>query len=112
MAKLNLAAYEIVEERPIEDIASYGYILRHKKSGARVCVIANDDDNKVFSIGFRTPPEDETGVPHIIEHTTLCGSDKFPGKRSVYGAGKGIVEHIPERNDVSGKDIISDRKLQ
>ena len=78
MAKLNLAAYEIVEERPIEDIASYGYILRHKKSGARVCVIANDDDNKVFSIGFRTPPEDETGVPHIIEHTTLCGSDKFP----------------------------------
>ena len=50
MAKLNLAAYEIVEERPIEDIASYGYILRHKKSGARVCVIANDDDNKVFSI--------------------------------------------------------------
>ena len=91
MAKLNLAAYEIVEERPIEDIASYGYILRHKKSGARVCVIANDDDNKVFSIGFRTPPEDETGVPHIIEHTTLCGSDKFPVKDPFMELAKGSL---------------------
>ena len=80
MADLNVAAYEVLEQRCIEDIASEGYILRHKKSGARVCVISNDDDNKVFSIGFRTPPEDETGVPHIIEHTTLCGSDKFPVK--------------------------------
>lgn len=91
MAKLNLTAYEIVEERPIEDIASYGYILRHKKSGARVCVIANDDDNKVFSIGFRTPPEDETGVPHIIEHTTLCGSDKFPVKDPFMELAKGSL---------------------
>lgn len=80
MADLNVAAYEVLEQRRIEDIASEGYILRHKKSGARVCVISNDDDNKVFSIGFRTPPEDETGVPHIIEHTTLCGSNKFPVK--------------------------------
>lgn len=91
MAKLNLAAYEIVEERLIEDIASYGYILRHKKSGARVCVITNDDDNKVFSIGFRTPPEDETGVPHIIEHTTLCGSDKFPVKDPFMELAKGSL---------------------
>ena len=48
-----------------------------------MCVISNDDDNKVFSIGFRTPPEDETGVPHIIEHTTLCGSDR-PGHDARY----------------------------
>ena len=54
MADLNLAAYEVLEERRIEDIASMGYILRHRKSGARVCVIANDDDNKVFHITFRT----------------------------------------------------------
>ena len=80
MDKLKLSAYEIIEVRKIADIESMGYILRHKKSGARVCVISNEDDNKVFSIGFRTPPEDETGVPHIIEHTTLCGSDKFPVK--------------------------------
>mgnify|MGYP000820598304 FL=1 len=80
MDKLKLSAYEIIEVRKIADIESMGYILRHKKSGARVCVISNEDDNKVFSIGFRTPPEDETGVPHIIEHNTLCGSDKFPVK--------------------------------
>ena len=66
MDKLKLSAYEIIEVRKIADIESMGYILRHKKSGARVCVISNEDDNKVFSIGFRTPPEDETGVPHII----------------------------------------------
>lgn len=80
MTDFNVAAYELLEQRRIEDIDSSGYILRHRKSGAHVCVIANKDDNKVFSIGFRTPPEDETGVPHIIEHTTLCGSDKFPVK--------------------------------
>ena len=75
-----LKAYEILEERALEDINSKGYILRHKKSGARVSVISNDDDNKVFYIGFRTPPEDSTGVPHIIEHTVLCGSEKYPVK--------------------------------
>ncbi|MCM1105625.1 MAG: insulinase family protein [Blautia sp.] len=80
MSRLQVPEYEILEERSLKDISSTGYILRHKKSGARVCIIANEDDNKVFSIGFRTPPEDETGVPHIIEHTTLCGSERFPVK--------------------------------
>ncbi|MCM1282072.1 MAG: insulinase family protein [Muribaculaceae bacterium] len=80
MSRLQVPEYEILEERSLKDVSSTGYILRHKKSGARVCIIANEDDNKVFSIGFRTPPEDETGVPHIIEHTTLCGSERFPVK--------------------------------
>ncbi len=75
-----LPAYEVIEEREIPDLSSKGCILRHKKSGARIAAILNDDTNKVFYIGFRTPPEDETGVPHIIEHTTLCGSEKFPLK--------------------------------
>ncbi|MDD6156445.1 MAG: insulinase family protein, partial [Lachnospiraceae bacterium] len=75
-----LNAYEILEERWIEDVKSTGVILRHKKSGARVALLSNQDDNKVFYIGFRTAPEDETGVPHIIEHTVLCGSEKFPLK--------------------------------
>ena len=65
----DLQAYEILEKRPIKDLNSEGIILRHKKSGARIAVISNDDDNKVFYIGFRTPPEDSTGVAHIIEHT-------------------------------------------
>ena len=58
----DLQAYEILEKRPIKDLNSEGIILRHKKSGARIAVISNDDDNKVFYIGFRTPPEDSTGV--------------------------------------------------
>ena len=76
----DLNAYEILEQRPMKDLNSEGIILRHKKSGARIAVISNDDDNKVFYIGFRTPPEDSTGVAHIIEHTVLCGSEKYPVK--------------------------------
>ena len=75
-----LKAYELLEERDLADINSKGYILRHRKSGARITAISNDDDNKVFYIGFRTPPEDSTGVAHIIEHTVLCGSEKYPVK--------------------------------
>ena len=59
---------------------SEGYYLRHKKSGARILLVKNDDDNKVFSVGFRTPPEDSTGLPHILEHSVLCGSKNFPIK--------------------------------
>ena len=66
-----LTAYELLGEQELKDIHSMGYILRHKKSGARITVISNDDENKVFYIGFRTPPEDSTGVPHIIEHTAV-----------------------------------------
>ncbi len=80
MSFLGLEAYELVKEQQLNDINSMGYIVRHKKSGARLALISNDDDNKVFYIGFRTPPTDETGVPHIIEHTVLCGSEKFPVK--------------------------------
>lgn len=75
-----LSAYEVLEQRPLGDIKSQGYLLRHKKSGARIAVVANEDDNKVFYVGFKTPPEDSTGVPHIIEHTVLCGSEKYPVK--------------------------------
>lgn len=75
-----LKAYELLEEKELADIHSKGYVLRHKKSGAKITAISNDDANKVFYIGFRTPPEDSTGVPHIIEHTVLCGSEKYPVK--------------------------------
>lgn len=75
-----LEAYEFIKEQELNDINSKGYILRHKKSGARIALISNEDENKVFSIGFKTPPVDETGVPHIIEHSVLCGSEKFPVK--------------------------------
>ena len=91
MSFLGLEAYELLKEQELNDINSKGYILRHKKSGARVALISNDDDNKVFYVGFRTPPEDETGVPHIIEHTVLCGSDKFPVKDPFIELAKGSL---------------------
>lgn len=76
----DLTTYKIVDERKMEELNSIGTVLEHKKTGARVFLVSNDDENKVFYIGFRTPPSDDTGVPHILEHSVLCGSDKFPVK--------------------------------
>ena len=75
-----LKNYELVQEKNLKDLKSEGYLLRHKKTGARVLFMDNDDENKVFFIGFRTPPEDSTGLPHILEHSVLCGSKNFPLK--------------------------------
>ncbi len=75
-----LTAYEVLEEKKLDDIKSEGFLLRHKKSGARLSLISNEDENKVFYIGFRTPSLDSTGAAHILEHSVLCGSRKFPVK--------------------------------
>ncbi len=76
----DVTAYEVIIDKQIEEVNSRCLLLKHKKTGARVVLLSNDDDNKVFQIGFRTPVKDDTGVPHIIEHTVLCGSEKFPVK--------------------------------
>ena len=75
-----LGAYELISKENIDDLNSVGFLLRHKRSGARVVLLNNDDDNKVFYIGFRTTPSDSTGVMHILEHSVLCGSREFPVK--------------------------------
>lgn len=80
MGIFDLNAYEVVLTEDLPDLKSKGYLLKHKKSGARVLLMENDDENKVFTIGFRTPPSDSTGVPHIMEHSVLCGSRDFPVK--------------------------------
>ena len=80
MSVKDVEQYKLLQEQNLKDLKSKGYLLKHKKSGARVVLIENDDDNKVFSIGFRTPPEDSTGLPHILEHSVLCGSKNFPVK--------------------------------
>jgi Zn-dependent M16 (insulinase) family peptidase len=72
--------FRLEEEKKLDDINSLARTFYHEKSGARLLYLQNDDDNKVFSITFRTPPEDSTGVAHIIEHSVLCGSRKFPLK--------------------------------
>ena len=73
-------AYELMYEEYLDDIRSSGIILKHKKSGARVAVMSNEDPNKLFCAAFRTPPTNSTGVPHIIEHSVLNGSKNFPSR--------------------------------
>ena len=80
MSIFDLDAYELMQQEDLSDLKSKGYLFKHKKSGARVLLMENDDENKVFAIGFRTPPSDSTGVPHIMEHSVLCGSRQFPVK--------------------------------
>ncbi len=72
--------YRLIKGEWIHEVDSFILTLCHRRSGARVLVLSNEDDNKVFNIGFRTTPKDSTGVPHIIEHTVLCGSKNFPAK--------------------------------
>lgn len=84
-------AYELVQGEELEDIKSLGLLLKHKKTGARVVVISNEDNNKVFSIGFRTPPMTSKGTPHIIEHSVLCGSKEFPSKDPFVELAKGSL---------------------
>ncbi|MCR5792074.1 MAG: insulinase family protein [Lachnospiraceae bacterium] len=87
----SLDAYHLISKERLEELNTEGYIFEHKKTKARVVVLENDDENKVFSIGFRTPPEDSTGVAHIVEHTVLCGSKEFPAKDPFIELAKGSM---------------------
>ncbi len=77
---MNIKGYKLDYSRKIDDINSEGFVYTHEKTGAKAIVISNDDDNKVFCVGFRTPPKNSTGVAHILEHSVLCGSKKYPLK--------------------------------
>lgn len=101
----DLTTYEIIEKRRIDDLNSESYILKHKKTGARVTLLSNDDDNKVFVIGFRTPPKDSTGVAHIIEHTVLCGSKEFPIKDPFVELVKGSLNTFLNAMTYSDKTV-------
>ncbi|KAL8160389.1 hypothetical protein V2J09_001926 [Rumex salicifolius] len=72
--------FEVVSEEFLEECKSRAVLYRHKKTGAEVMSVSNDDENKVFGIVLRTPPKDSTGIPHILEHSVLCGSRKYPLK--------------------------------
>ena len=73
-------AFELLRDETIAEVNSRARLYRHKKTGAEVLSLSNDDENKVFGITFKTPPEDSTGVAHILEHSVLCGSRKYPVK--------------------------------
>ena len=86
-----LHGFKVLERRYVEEIKSDAYIMEHIKSGARLLYLANADDNKVFSISFRTPPADDTGVAHILEHSSLCGSRKYHLKEPFVDLVKGSL---------------------
>ena len=91
----DLKAYKFLREKDVKELNSTAYFLEHKKSGARLFLLSNDDENKVFSIGFRTPPSDSTGVPHILEHCVLCGSERFPVKDPFVELVSGVLSDNP-----------------
>ena len=74
-------AFELLRDETISEINSQAQLFRHRKTGAEVLSLVNDDENKVFGITFRTPPGDSTGIAHILEHSVLCGSEKYPVKK-------------------------------
>ena len=86
-----LKAYTVIEERSLEDLQSKAYVLEHKKTKAKIILMENNDENKVFYIGFRTTPRESTGVCHILEHSVLCGSANFPVKDPFMELAKGSL---------------------
>lgn len=97
--------YERLYTEELHEIRSLGQVFRHKKTGARVVTISNDDKNKVFYIGFRTPPKDSTGVAHIVEHTVLCGSKKYPAKDPFIELAKGSLNTFLNAMTYSDKTV-------
>ena len=84
--------FELLEEKEIKEYRTMARLFRHIKTGAQVLSLSNDDDNKVFGITFRTPPTDSTGVAHILEHSVLCGSRKYPVKEPFVELLKGSLQ--------------------
>ncbi|WP_113802085.1 insulinase family protein [Garciella nitratireducens] len=87
----NYYGFKLISQKEIKEVNGVGRLFIHEKSGAQLYHIENKDDNKVFSISFRTPPEDSTGVSHILEHSVLCGSRKFPIKEPFVELAKGSL---------------------
>ena len=98
-------AYTILEKTYIEELKSEAWLLKHKKSGARVVVLSNEDINKVFHVAFRTPPKDSTGVAHILEHSVLCGSEEFPVKDPFVELVKGSLNTFLNAMTYSDKTV-------
>lgn len=83
--------FELLRVHHVDDIGAVMYELKHQKSGATLIYLENDDTNKCFAVGFRTLPEDSTGICHIIEHSLLCGSKKYPTKEPFVNLLKGSM---------------------
>ena len=102
---LKINGFILKEEEFVLDINSNIKIFEHEKTGAKLMHIENDDDNKSFAIGFKTPPEDNTGVMHILEHSVLCGSKKFPTKEPFVELCKGSMNTFLNAMTYSDKTV-------
>ena len=89
--KNSMHGFRLLNTQKVPEVESTAYLFEHEKSGARLFFLENKDDNKVFSISFRTPPTDDTGAAHIVEHSVLCGSRKFPLKEPFVELVKGSL---------------------
>jgi presequence protease len=83
--------FELIGEQALPEANSTARRYRHVKTGADLLSLVNDDENKVFGVAFRTPPPDSTGLPHILEHSVLCGSRKYPVKDPFIQLAKGSL---------------------
>lgn len=84
--------FKLLEEKDVKEVNSISRIFIHEKTDAKLIYLSNDDNNKVFTVGFRTPPEDSTGAPHIIEHSVLSGSRKYKTKEPFMDLIKGSLQ--------------------
>ena len=100
-----LSAYTLEQKQSLPEVDGTGFVYRHNKTGARVMVIQNEDVNKVFAIGFRTPPTNSKGIQHIIEHTVLCGSKKYPAKDPFVELAKGSLNTFLNAMTYSDKTV-------
>lgn len=101
----NYYGFRLLDQYEIKEIQSIARVFIHEKSGAKLLYLENDDDNKVFSIGFRTPPWDSTGVPHIIEHCVLSGSRKYKTKEPFMDMVKGSLQTFINAMTFSDKTL-------
>ena len=84
--------FELLRDEQIPELNTRARLYRHAKTGAELLSLENDDENKCFGVTFRPPPSDHTGVAHILEHSVLCGSRKYPVKKPFFELVKSSVK--------------------
>lgn len=89
---MNTHGFTLLHEQEVKELSSTARIFKHQKTGAELLSFTNTDENKVFGVSFRTPPADSTGVAHILEHSVLCGSKKYPVKEPFVELLKGSLQ--------------------
>ena len=100
-----LGTYDVIRYHDAPEENGVGLVISHKKTRARVSLVINDDENKVFAIGFRTPPTNSKGIQHIVEHTVLCGSKKYPAKDPFVELAKGSLNTFLNAMTYSDKTV-------